>query len=71
MAKGQKPTFIYEQCMACHMCSQACPSSSIDLIKGGINKKYKKVYPELTNQDSCTGCGLCVTYCPVDAVVVS
>ena len=69
MSKG-KPVFSYDKCMACHMCEQVCAFSSIDLTKEGVNRTYKKVYPELVNADSCTGCKQCEKVCPVNAIVV-
>lgn len=66
MSKG-KPTVNYKECMACGICTMACPFSCLDLTRNDIDK-YKKAYPELVIREKCTGCGICAMECPVGAI---
>lgn len=60
-----------KECLAfhrvdCQACRDSCPTAAIRFrpVRGG------PFYPEL-NKDACTGCGACISICPVDAVKVS
>ncbi len=65
MAK-KKPVFDYSICVACGICVQACPFSTLELQKEDVDK-YHKPYPEIA-RPNCTGCGMCSRQCPLDAI---
>ena len=50
MAK-KKPTFDYDECIACGICDQACPVSAIDMSKLGVDR-YNKAYPDYLEHSS-------------------
>ena len=64
------PVFNYEICMACGICAQACPFSSLELDRFIESDKYKHPYPELARGETCTGCGICAKCCPVDVIEI-
>lgn len=66
---NRKPVFDYKTCMACSACVSACPFSCLDITITNLDR-YKKAYPSLVNDSSCTGCGLCSKTCPVDAIEI-
>ena len=53
------PYKITDECVACGVCMEACPSEA---IKEGVDK-YS------IDQDSCIDCGSCVESCPNSAIV--
>jgi NADH-quinone oxidoreductase subunit I len=63
-----------EKCVACFLCSAACPANCIyieaadntdqDRISGG--ERYAKVYN--IDYSRCIFCGYCVEACPTDAI---
>lgn len=67
MAK-KNPRFLFDQCINCSICVQACPVSCIDLIVNGIDR-FNNLYPEVDNI-KCTGCSLCAKNCPMEAIVM-
>jgi Formate hydrogenlyase subunit 6/NADH:ubiquinone oxidoreductase 23 kD subunit (chain I) len=68
MAAKKKPVFDYGICIACGICVQACPVSTLELQKTDVDR-YKKAYPEMA-REGCIGCGFCATNCPLDAVTM-
>ncbi len=68
MAAKKKPVFDYDICIACGICVQACPVSTLELQKIDVDR-YKKAYPEMA-REGCIGCGFCATNCPLDAVTM-
>ena len=65
---SKKPQFDYTRCMACGICSQSCPVSSLPLTKTDIDV-YKKAYPYLED-DKCIECGICADVCPLSAITM-
>lgn len=65
--KGIIPQFAYDKCMACGICTSACPISVLVLSKTDVDR-YKKAYPVLA--DDCLSCKSCEKACPFEAVVV-
>lgn len=68
--KDGMPQFEYTLCMACGICTQACPFDCLGLSQSHIHKLKNKMYPKLENSETCTSCNLCVTACPIDAVTL-
>ena len=64
------PDFDYSLCMACGICTQACPFDCLSLGKPDIGRYKTKLYPLLVNPDTCTSCKICRNDCPVDAVLM-
>jgi formate hydrogenlyase subunit 6/NADH:ubiquinone oxidoreductase subunit I len=60
------PEFLYDDCVACGICVQACPVSCIVLSKIDIDS-YKTAYPELSER-ACIGCAQCEKSCPMNAI---
>jgi NADH-quinone oxidoreductase subunit I len=61
------------KCVACFMCSTACPAECITIEAGEHpNKKYEK-YPVRFDIDMlrCVMCGLCVDACPEEAIIMT
>lgn len=59
-----------EKCVACEMCSTACPSKAIFIQasegdRPGIEKRPEKYEIDLLR---CIFCGMCVEACPKDAI---
>jgi NADH-quinone oxidoreductase subunit I len=60
------------KCVACYMCSTACPAHCIDIVAApappGWNDREK--YPEtfVIDELRCIYCGMCEQACPVDAI---
>jgi len=67
MAK-KTPKFLFELCVNCSICVQACPVSCIELSAIGIDK-FRNLYPEV-DKNKCIGCSICMKNCPMDAVVM-
>ncbi|MFW6284831.1 MAG: 4Fe-4S binding protein, partial [Bacillota bacterium] len=53
------PKLKEEQCIECMLCEKVCPYFAIE-FKDRIT----------FDPDLCTGCGLCVSKCPTDAIVM-
>ena len=61
------------KCVACFMCSTACPAECITIEAGAHpNTQYEK-YPVRFDIDMlrCVMCGLCVDACPEEAIVMT
>jgi NADH-quinone oxidoreductase subunit I len=62
------------KCVACYMCSTACPAHCIDIVAAPAPVEWQKdgreKYPELFVIDElrCIYCGMCEQACPVDAI---
>lgn len=64
------PVYDYDLCVACGICTFACPVECIALAKANIGQYKTKLYPQLEDKEACTSCGICEKDCPIDAVVV-
>ncbi len=67
MAK-QNPKFLFDHCISCSICVQACPVSCIDLSVNGVDK-FHNLYPKI-DESKCTGCAICAKNCPMEAIVM-
>lgn len=58
------------RCVACFLCSTACPADCIRIEAGEYKDDPKEKYPEKYEIDilRCVFCGLCVEACPCDAI---
>ncbi len=60
------------RCVACYMCSTACPAHCIDIIAAPAPPEWKdrEKYPEtfVIDELRCIYCGMCEQACPVDAI---
>ena len=60
------------KCVACYMCSTACPAHCIDIVSAPAPAQWKdrEKYPEVFVIDElrCIYCGMCEQACPVDAI---
>jgi NADH-quinone oxidoreductase subunit I len=60
------------KCVACYMCSTACPAHCIDIVAAPSppNWKDREKYPEtfVIDELRCIYCGMCEQACPVDAI---
>jgi NADH-quinone oxidoreductase subunit I len=62
------------RCVACYMCSTACPAHCIDIVAAPAPADWQKdgreKYPEVFVIDElrCIYCGMCEQACPVDAI---
>jgi NADH-quinone oxidoreductase subunit I len=60
------------KCVACYMCSTACPAHCIDIVAAPSPPEWKgrEKYPETFVLDElrCIYCGMCEQACPVDAI---
>jgi NAD-dependent dihydropyrimidine dehydrogenase PreA subunit len=53
--------------MACRICVSVCPFSCLEETKTDVDK-FGKAYPQMEREETCTGCGICETACPVEAI---
>jgi formate hydrogenlyase subunit 6/NADH:ubiquinone oxidoreductase subunit I len=67
MAK-RTPGFLFNLCISCSICVQACPVSCIDLSVNGVDKFHNQ-YPEV-DAIKCIGCSICATNCPMGAIIM-
>ncbi len=58
------------RCVACYMCSTACPAFCIHIVAGQSSDTETEKYPAAFEIDMlrCIYCGLCVEACPEDAI---
>jgi len=58
------------KCVACYMCSTACPARCIDIIAAPSPWPDREKYPEMFVIDElrCIYCGMCEQACPCDAI---
>src|SRR3954468_6900238 len=62
------------KCVACYMCSTACPAHCIDIVAAPAPQDWQKdgreKYPEtfVIDELRCIYCGMCEEACPVDAI---
>src|SRR5690242_8864013 len=60
------------KCVACYMCSTACPAHCIDIVAAPAPAEWKdrEKYPEtfVIDELRCIYCGMCEEACPVDAI---
>jgi NADH-quinone oxidoreductase subunit I len=58
------------KCVACYMCSTACPARCIDIVAAPSPWSDREKYPEVFVIDElrCIYCGMCEQACPVDAI---
>lgn len=70
----QRDEYGLEKCVACFLCSAACPSDCIyieaaentDKVRISGGERYAKVYN--IDYSRCIFCGYCVEACPTDAI---
>ena len=57
-------------CVACFMCSTACPADCIEIVAGEAPWPDREKYPVKFEIDElrCIFCGMCEAACPVDAI---
>ena len=58
------------KCVACYMCSTACPARCIDIVAAPSPWPDREKYPEMFVIDElrCIYCGMCEQACPCDAI---
>ena len=58
------------KCVACYMCSTACPAHCIDIVAAPSPWADREKYPEMFVIDElrCIYCGMCEQACPCDAI---
>lgn len=60
------------KCVACYMCSTACPAHCIDIVAAPAPPSWtdREKYPEVFVIDElrCIYCGMCEQACPCDAI---
>ncbi len=58
------------RCVACMLCSTACPALCIHIEAADSLNAHKEKFPAVFNIDElrCIACGLCVEACPCDAI---
>jgi NADH-quinone oxidoreductase subunit I len=60
------------KCVACYMCSTACPAHCIDIVAAPAPREWpdREKYPEtfVIDELRCIYCGMCEQACPVDAI---
>ena len=62
-------------CVACFMCSTACPAEAITIVQTSAPAEWKDrdTYPKsyVINELRCIFCGMCEEACPKDAIKLS
>ncbi len=58
------------KCVACYLCSTACPAHCIDIVSAPSPWPDREKYPEtfVIDELRCIYCGMCEEACPVDAI---
>ncbi len=58
------------RCVACYLCSTACPAHCIDIVAAPSPWPDREKYPEtfVIDELRCIYCGMCEEACPVDAI---
>lgn len=58
------------RCVACFMCSTACPARCIEIVAEESDNQHIEKRPKVFDIDLllCIYCGLCVEACPCDAI---
>jgi len=58
------------RCVACYMCSTACPAHCIDIVAAPSPWPDREKYPEtfVIDELRCIYCGMCEQACPCDAI---
>jgi NADH-quinone oxidoreductase subunit I len=58
------------KCVACFMCSTACPAHCIDIVAAPSPWPDREKYPEtfVIDELRCIYCGMCEQACPCDAI---
>jgi NADH-quinone oxidoreductase subunit I len=58
------------KCVACYMCSTACPAHCIDIVAAPSPWADREKYPEtfVIDELRCIYCGMCEEACPCDAI---
>ncbi len=58
------------KCVACFLCSTACPAHCIDIVAAESPWPDREKYPQSFSIDElrCIFCGMCEEACPVDAI---
>lgn len=58
------------KCVACYMCSTACPAHCIDIVAAASPWPDREKYPEtfVIDELRCIYCGMCEEACPCDAI---
>ena len=58
------------KCVACYMCSTACPAHCIDIVAAPAPWPDREKYPEtfVIDELRCIYCGMCEQACPCDAI---
>lgn len=58
------------KCVACYMCSTACPARCIDIVAAPSPWTDREKYPEtfVIDELRCIYCGMCEQACPCDAI---
>ena len=58
------------KCVACYMCSTACPAHCIDIVSAASPWPDREKYPEtfVIDELRCIYCGMCEQACPCDAI---
>jgi NADH-quinone oxidoreductase subunit I len=58
------------KCVACYMCSTACPAHCIDIVAAPSPWPDREKYPEtfVIDELRCIYCGMCEEACPCDAI---
>jgi NADH-quinone oxidoreductase subunit I len=58
------------KCVACYMCSTACPAHCIDIVAAPSPWADREKYPAtfVIDELRCIYCGMCEEACPVDAI---
>jgi len=64
-----KPDIALENCVACGICIDACPSGCLALSESPRSKGVD-AFPYLKEARACIACGFCSRDCPTDAIAM-